>query len=151
MVRAVEWKAALCALGCALMTVSADIAQADWHRMAGDDFVTVFSDKSTLAAEGPYIRVWTLWSYAEPQSDNRGFAYRSSKALLYADCEDGSIAFKAALQYGTADGSGYALSDDEKHLAELGFEVPVPHSIGELWVAALCPLKLTPGSWTGNR
>ena len=130
-------------LACSLISAAA-FAHGDWDKLVGNDYVTVFRDNSTTAIEGPYIRVWTLWSYADPQDDNRGFTYQSSKALLYADCAERSIAFRTALQYEARDGSGTALSDDEKRKSELAFEVPIPDSIGARWVTTLCPLRLTP-------
>ncbi len=130
-------------LACSLFGAAA-VAHAEWDRVVGNDYVTVFRDNSTMATDGPYIRVWTLWSYNQPQNDDRGFSYRSSKALLYADCEERSIAFRTALQYEARDGSGTALSDDEKRTTELAFEIPLPNSIGARWVTTLCPLKLTP-------
>ena len=56
---------------CSLISAAA-LAHADWDRVVGNDYVIAFRDNCTVGTEGPYIKVWTLWSYSEPQDDDRG-------------------------------------------------------------------------------
>ncbi len=69
-----------------LFTLSS-VAQAEWTSVGRFDRGEFFIDRSTLQIKGDQREVWSVMNYRNPEMDQKGHIFRSTRSLLQLQCK----------------------------------------------------------------
>lgn len=79
---------------------------AQWVRSGGSKSASYYIDKSSVIKTDKTRKVWSMQSYAKPQTTPEGHVYRSVKMLHVYACEDHTSTLMAQIYYPEAMGRG---------------------------------------------
>ena len=62
-------------------------AQAEWTSVGRFDRGEFFIDRSTLQIKGEQREVWSVMNYRNPEMDQKGHIFRSTRSMLQLQCK----------------------------------------------------------------
>ena len=128
------------ALGCKL--VSKPLPNAKLWRLVGvTNDADHYLEREIPRKDGAWLKVWFLISFGKEQKTYKGDSYFSTKQLLLFNCGARTYAMRQNVNYSDAIGESAVVTSMTVKTADLEFEDPVPSSIGEIKLKAVCNLK----------
>ncbi len=125
----------LCLLMLSLLCLDAAQA-AQWARLRSSGAGTFYVDKGSITKLDKNRKVWTMQSYAQPQSTPDGKSYRSLKELHLYACEERTITLQAQVYYAEAMGKGEPVGNFKYE--RFGPEDIIPDSPYDHALAVVC-------------
>lgn len=123
----------------ALLVCSAASA-ANWQIVGDTRYPQLYVDVSSIEQQGGLTKGWFLLNQDKEKTQPQYpyAAYRSSKALVYANCSNGQIGTAQVLWYSQANGLGDLTDSGTVPLSQFKFHAPAPNTIGSMELARLC-------------
>ena len=111
---------------------------AQWARVGGGGGNAFYIDKASIIRQDKTRKVWSMQSYAKPQSTPEGKPYRSVKALHLYACEARTTTLLSQVFYPEAMGKGEPVENYKYE--KFSPEDVVPDSPFDSALAAACRL-----------
>jgi len=111
---------------------------AQWARVGGGGGNAFYIDKASIIKQDKTRKVWSMQSYAKPQSTPEGKPYRSVKALHLYSCEQRTTTLLSQVFYPEAMGKGEPVENYKYE--KFSPEDIVPDSPFDSALAAACKL-----------
>jgi len=122
-----------------ILMLAAGLAQAaQWARVGGGGGNAFYIDKASIIKQDKTRKVWSMQSYAKPQSTPEGKPYRSVKALHLYSCEQRTTTLLSQVFYPEAMGKGEPVENYKYE--KFSPEDIVPDSPFDSALAAACKL-----------
>jgi hypothetical protein len=93
-------------IGLTLVLAAGPVLAAQWARVGGGGGNAFYIDKASVIRQDKARKVWSMQSYAKPQTTPEGKPYRSVKALHLYSCEERTITLLSQVFYPETMGKG---------------------------------------------
>ena len=113
---------------------------AGWERIAGNDEITIYIDKSSIRRDDVMVKVWLLDDYRDPQKTSSSGEYLSSIDFLEFDCKAGRRRIHEFVLYSGYMGRGSPIFTSSSTPGSWS-NSEVPGSIGKTLLTVACQKK----------